>query len=247
MYNHKNLIYIIFLIPVFTIGCGSDNSRLDAHNYLDGCIPIKSSIDHPQFGEIVNEYIYEDDKLVQIGDIRIAYRNGLVYKCWIGSRFEEYEYNDSQQVIRSKSYNTNEIFKEQEYKYEGIRLVEVFDFDDSTTSVLKYKINSDNIDSIYIFDSENNLEELQVMEYDDFRNFHINLPFPLFNYFPARPRMGLVNNRVKATYYNPDNTIRYIGSDEVEYNEFGFPVKFTGFSPTLGNTGVTTIEYIRCE
>lgn len=250
----KLTIVILFLLAV---ACKKDKPELKHKVIADGCIPKKVVLDLDFLGNFEDHYEYEGDRLLSYGHYgayELEYEDGLVSRVVVNSsRYEEYEYNDQCQVIRSLQYREDDpeegfkLVAERVFEYENNRVVEIIDVMNDETDLLSYYPNTNNIDSIKTINATLELTELEVYEYDTLHHPQKNLPIPRLNYFHW-VKKGFDNNIVwqKRIKFG-DQTEITIWDYELEYNAFGYPTMINKTDRSTGFVSNTVITYERCE
>lgn len=252
--QQKTIITLTILTLLLSLGCEKEIVIVHNHNLIaDGCIPEKI-VSVGFLGVNENEYIYENNKLIRYGDKFVEYNNGLVSKITLGSkRYEEYYYNDQFQVNKSIIFREDDpeegfmVIDEKEYKYEGNRIVEIIDIDSDETNLISYYPNSNNIDSIKRINSNSEIIEILIFQYDEYKNPQKNLLIPKFNYSWWIER-GFENNVIQRKKIKiQDQGETQIWNYDMEYNAFGYPTKIVGNIDNFGFNSITEITYTKCE
>lgn len=252
----SQLMLALLAIAIFLlqIGCKKDETEISQNLIAEGCIPEIVNLDEPLLGGYNDVYKYENGKLIGFGSYNYEYQNGVVKKIRLGQdRYEEYIYDDDNKVIQSIQYRRDDpaegfkVVSNMKYEYNDSLIVKVFDNDEELIHEISYYSNTNNIDSIKTFNSNLELVEVDIFEYDQSNNVFKNLLMPKFNFFwwIEKNSNNNVTQRKILKLSTPINTIIY--NYTLKYNSYNFPIEINGSRVNSSFTTKTIISYIGCK
>lgn len=251
--------FILFSL-ILIAGCTTEQMTEQIKYIKSGCIPSEIERRTLGFGDWLfregstGVYIYENDKLIRLGNYEYEYDGNKVSKIYKGSYlYEEYFYDKDNRVISSKQYRRDNVEEEFElnshYDYEYI---------ENQISKSKNKLNLQekifyrdeitfNVDSLITFNSNGAVTRSEYFEYDENPNIYTNVCTPKFN-FAYWIYKTTKNNILKYELKVPDvPNDQFIGySVDITYNEFDYPSLET-VKYSTGGTTVREITYVNCE